>query len=117
LFVSFAQQITITDASGTERPVSGMFAALSFDEGETWAVQRLITDDGPPREIDGGGNTGKFILSRETAEPRGYLSICQAANGLIHLISSRLHYTFNLKWLTTPAPPLPPLEVRGSHLP
>ena len=48
-----------------------------------------------------------FQLGRRSAEPGGYLSICQAANGLIHLITSRQHYTFNLKWLETPAPGLP----------
>jgi len=81
-----------------------LFGALSFDEGETWPVRRLITDDGPAREIDGGGNTGRFTLSRTTAEPRGYLSICQTADGLIHLISSKNHYAFNLAWLKTPPP-------------
>jgi len=108
LFISFASRIAIKDASGAERAVSGMFAALSHDEGETWTVKRLISDDGPSRVVDGGGNTGKFILSHSQAEPRGYLSIHQAANGLIHLISSKQHYVFNLKWLETPAPPAPP---------
>ena len=50
-------------------------------------------------ELDGGGNTGRFTLSATSAEPRGYLSICQAANGVIHLISSKQHYAFNLAWL------------------
>jgi hypothetical protein len=101
---SFARQMMIKDASGRQRPVSGLFGALSFDEGETWPVRRLITDDGPAREIDGGGNTGKFILSADSSEPRGYLSVCQAADGVIHLIASKQHYAFNLAWLKT----LPP---------
>ena len=63
-----------------------------------------MTDDGPPREIDGGGNTGRFLLSRDSAEPRGYLSVCQTPDGLIHLISSKQHYAFNLAWLKAPAP-------------
>ena len=45
-----------------------------------------------------------FKLGFGTAEPGGYNSICQARNGVIHLISSRQHYAFNLKWLQTPAP-------------
>ena len=57
--------------------------------------------------IDGGGNTGPFTMSATSAELRGYLSICQAANGVIHLISSKQHYAFNLAWLKTP-PPVPP---------
>ena len=103
-FASFAKKMMIADASGTERPVSGLFAALSFDEGETWSVRRLITDDGPPRQVDGGGNTGRFTLSHESAEPRGYLSICQTPDGVIQLITSKQHYDFNLAWVKTPAP-------------
>ena len=103
-FASFAKRIMITDASGNERPVSGLFAALSVDEGQTWQIRRLISDDGPPRVIDGGGNTGKFTMSIHSAEPRGYLSVCQTPDGVIHLISSKQHYAFNLAWLNTPAP-------------
>ena len=106
-FASFAKRITITDASGTERPVSGLFAALSTDEGETWQIKRLISDDGPPREIDGGGNTGKFTMSYQSAEPGGYMSVCQTPDGVIYLISSKQHYAFNLAWLNTPAPAAP----------
>jgi hypothetical protein len=91
----------IRDAAGQEQTISGLFAALSHDGGETWPLRRLITDDGPGREIDGGGNTGRFVLSRTTAEPRGYLAVCQAANGVIHLITSRNHYAFNLAWLNS----------------
>jgi formylglycine-generating enzyme required for sulfatase activity len=98
-FASFAREMPIRDAAGQERKVSGLFAALSLDEGDTWPLRRLISDDGPGREIDGGGNTGRFVLSRTTAEPRGYLAVCQAANGVIHLITSRNHYAFNLAWL------------------
>ena len=83
-----------------------MFAALSFDEGETWPVRRLVSDDGPGRVVE--TTDGKpFTLSWENAEPRGYLSICQAADGVIHLISSRQHYAFNLAWLKTPPPSAP----------
>jgi formylglycine-generating enzyme required for sulfatase activity len=106
-FASFARKTTIPDASGSERDVSGLFAALSFDEGKSWPVRRLVTDDGPPREIDGGGNTGRFILSHESAEPRGYLSVCQTPDGVIQLITSKQHYAFNLTWLKTPAPAVP----------
>ena len=104
LFASFAKKIAITDASGRERQGSGLFAALSSDEGKTWQVKRLITDDGPPRRMDGGGNTHLFTMSGNSAEPRGYMSVCQTPDGVIHLISSKLHYAFNLAWLLEPAP-------------
>ncbi|MHC4624475.1 MAG: SUMF1/EgtB/PvdO family nonheme iron enzyme [Planctomycetota bacterium] len=101
---SFANEpITITDASGKKRPVTGLFAALSYDDGKTWPRIRLITDDGPERQMQ-TTNGKPFTMSVSSAEPRGYLSVCQGANGLIHLTSSWNHYAFNLKWLQTPAP-------------
>lgn len=110
LFCSFGREVRFVDAAGNEQVGSGLFAALSTDEGQSWEIKRLVTDDGPPRALDGGGNTGRFTMSALSAEPRGYLSICQAANGVIHLISSKQHYAFNLAWLRTP-PPAPPAPV------
>jgi formylglycine-generating enzyme required for sulfatase activity len=103
-FASFADDTTMVDAAGQFRKGSGLFGALSFDEGETWPVRRLITDDGPAREVDGGGNTGKFTLSATTAEPKGYMACTQAPDGVIHLISSKQHYAFNIAWLKEPMP-------------
>jgi len=80
---------------------NGLFAALSLDDGETWPVRRLVTDDGPPRQV--AGIDGRpFTLSRTHAEPNGYMSVCQGLDGVIHLISSRNHYAFNLAWLKAP---------------
>ena len=105
---SFCKNWLITDASGAQRPVSGLFAAVSTDDGKTWPYRRLVSDDGPSRDIktmDGHPVT----LDAHYSEFVGYLSVCQTPDRLIHLLSSRNHYTFNLKWLTTPAPPAPPL--------
>jgi len=77
---------------------NGLFGCLSYDDGETWTDPRLITDDGegtPVETTDGS----IFTMSADNAEPRGYLSVCQARNGLIHLISSRQHYVFNMKYI------------------
>jgi formylglycine-generating enzyme required for sulfatase activity len=107
LLVSFADAkkgMVISDAAGKERAVYGMFAALSFDEGKTWPIKRLITAGGPARKIDGGGNTGWFVMDENRAEPKGYLAATQTPNGLIHLISSKQHYVFNLAWLKQPMP-------------
>jgi formylglycine-generating enzyme required for sulfatase activity len=97
-FAAFSQAMTITDESGRPRDVSGLYAALSFDEGQTWPVRRLISDDGPGRTLN-TTDYRRFVMSFSNAEPGGYLACCQAANGVIHLISSRLHYQFNLAWL------------------
>ncbi|MBN2136365.1 MAG: SUMF1/EgtB/PvdO family nonheme iron enzyme [Sedimentisphaerales bacterium] len=83
-----------------KRHVFGMFAALSFDEGKTWPVKRLITPGGPRKEVDGGGNTGRFNIDDTHAEPAGYLAATQTPDNLIHLITSKQHYAFNLAWLT-----------------
>jgi hypothetical protein len=99
-----AKGILLTDASGKERRVYGMYAALSFDEGATWPLKRLVTAGGPPRQMDGGGNTHEFTMDDNHAEPGGYLAATQTPDGVIHLISSALHYRFNLAWLKQPMP-------------
>jgi formylglycine-generating enzyme required for sulfatase activity len=103
-FASFAgDEMTMTDGAGQFRSVRGLFGALSFDEGKSWPVRRLITDDEPAREAkttDGG----EFTLSTTSAEPKGYMACTQAPDGVIHLISSWNHYAFNVTWLKTLMP-------------
>lgn len=96
LFISF------TGSAGMlidGQQVYGMFAALSYDEGLTWPVKKLITVGGPPTQYDGGGNTGWFTMDDTHAEPKGYLAMTQTPDSVIQLISSALHYRFNLAWL------------------
>ena len=71
-------EMTFTDKDGKEYTGPGMFAALSFDEGATWPVRRLLTQ----------------------TERGGYLASTQTPDDMIHLISSRLYYRFNLAWMT-----------------
>jgi sulfatase modifying factor 1 len=103
-FVAFANKgIMITDASGKEREVKGMFAAVSHDDGETWSNIRLVSHDGPDTTVERMDGS-EFTMGFSRAEPWGSLSLCQAANGVINLITSRQHYAFNLKWLETRPP-------------
>jgi len=114
-FANLGEGMEITDSSGSKRHIRGLFAAASLDEGKTWPYKRLVSDDGPGRTIectDGGAIT----LSARSSEYRGYLSVCQSSDGLIHLISSRNHYAFNLKWVKTPPPPPPAPPVRVKHI-
>ncbi|MHC4866891.1 MAG: SUMF1/EgtB/PvdO family nonheme iron enzyme [Planctomycetota bacterium] len=111
LMASFADALEITDASGRKRVVSGLYSAVSVDEGRTWPYTRLISDDGTGRPLETWGG-GIISLDADNAETRGYLSVCQAVDGVIHLISSRQHYAFNLKWLTTVPPATPRLPIR-----
>jgi formylglycine-generating enzyme required for sulfatase activity len=101
---TFTDSMVIKDPAGVNRTVSGLFGTLSFDDGETWPVRRLITDDGPGRKLNGGAWTREFIMDYNHAEPKGYMSVCQTADGVIQLISSALHYSFNLAWLKEPMP-------------
>ncbi|TNJ67030.1 glycoside hydrolase [Paenibacillus hemerocallicola] len=105
-FASFAEEMPITDDSGAVRTVKGLFAAVSYDDGATWPHKRLVSTDRNGGVWNGGAWTGEFTMDRSSAEPKGYLAMVQGRNGLVHLISSRIHYTFNLAWLTTPPPPL-----------
>ncbi len=94
LFVSFCN----TDGDQPFRG-KGIFAALSYDECETWPIRRLLTFCDEPRPMDAGAHVGPFVMSKIQAEPGGYLAITQSPDGIIHLTSSRNHYRFNLAWL------------------
>ncbi|MBN1807371.1 MAG: SUMF1/EgtB/PvdO family nonheme iron enzyme [Sedimentisphaerales bacterium] len=115
LLISFTDRkgMVIPDAAGNKRRVFGMFAALSFDEGKTWPCKRLITAGGPAKKIEGGGNTGEFTMDDTHAEPKGYLAATQTPNGLIHLISSKQHYVFNLAWIKEFSPTIRPEGLKG----
>lgn len=75
-----------------------MFAALSFDEGKSWPVRRPVTPGGPPREVT-YFDDATCRLDKTHAEPRGYLDACQTPEDLIHVITSKNYYSFNLAWL------------------
>ncbi len=93
--------IEVKDASGRLRRVYGTFAALSFDEGKTWPVRKLIPRSGKtPYESD----------------PTGYLSCVQTPDRLIRLVSSHRYYCFNLPWLMEPIASSPRVEsYHGGH--
>jgi len=77
----------------------GMFAAMSFDEGKTWPVRRLITPGGAAERKVNGIDRVEFTMSDTMAEPCGYLAMTQTRDGNIQLITSKNHYVFNLAWL------------------
>lgn len=106
LFVSFtsgdrgkpeANGMTFTDQKGKAFTGHGMYAAVSFDDGKTWPVRKLLTPG--EGEFDGGAWTKQFTATPTRAEHAGYLAATQTPDGVIHLISSRLYYRFNLPWL------------------
>lgn len=79
----------------------GLYAAVSFDEGKTWPIKKLLTD-GTTRVLNGGAWTGTFTMDSIHAEPKGYMAATQTPDNVIHIISSNLYYRFNLAWLKQP---------------
>jgi sulfatase modifying factor 1 len=105
-FASFCKKTMIKDVTGNKRPISGLFAAVSEDEGKTWSNIRPVSDDGPGRDIE-TMDGHPVTLDASHSEYVGYLSVCQTPDNVVHLLSSRNHYSFNLKWLKTPPPAAP----------
>ena len=109
-FASFARDVTqlepMASPARDQRGETSLFGALSFDDGKTWPVRRVITDGLPEHSattIDGG----RIRMSPNSSEPQGYLSVCQARDGVIHLISSINHYAFNAAWVKLGQPEAP----------
>ncbi len=100
LLLSFAKGLTLTAQNGNTFTGTGLYAALSFDDGDTWPTRKLVTPGAG--EFDGGAWTRRFTTAPDRAEPKGYLAATQTPDGVIHLISSALHYRFNLAWLKQP---------------
>jgi hypothetical protein len=102
LLVSFAPSGTaFTNKGGHSYNGNGLFAALSYDGGQTWPIMKLVTD-GVTRSLKGYGNTGNFRTGPYSAEPAGYLAGVETPDGLIHVVSSGVYYSFNQAWLEAP---------------
>ena len=99
LLISFGPSKSITGADGKTRRIGQMYAAVSFDDGETWPILKLVSTK-EPLKLDEGEWTRGVTLGPTSTEPRGYLTAKQSPDGVIHLISSALHYRFNFAWLT-----------------
>lgn len=108
LFISFtsgdrrrpeANPLEFVNQKGETFLGNGMFAAISFDQGKSWPLRKLLTPGDLGRALVAGGHTGEFIPSPTRAEHAGYLAVTQSPDNMIHLISSRLHYSFNIEWL------------------
>ena len=76
----------------------GVYVAVSYDDGKTWPVKRLLSD-GVQRTLDGGAWTREFTMDATHSEPKGYFAAPQTPDGVIPILSSRLHYRINLPWI------------------
>ncbi|MEI9808041.1 MAG: SUMF1/EgtB/PvdO family nonheme iron enzyme [Bacteroidota bacterium] len=103
LLISFEQEMTDIISNGEKSRGIGMYATLSYDEGKTWPVKKLITPGESNRILDAPCNNRwgeEFsLLNKDHSERRGYLTADQAPDGMIHLLSSGTHYSFNLAWI------------------
>ncbi len=98
LLVSFANEpMPFPDGHGGAIQGTGLFAALSDDNGDTWPTRRLLTPG--HGTYDGRGWTGPFTATPTAAEPAGYLAATQSPDGVVQLLSSGLHYRFNAAWV------------------
>jgi hypothetical protein len=96
-FSSFAKKMKMTDGSGQISECDGLFTALSFDDGKTWPVIKLLSD-GSDREVFTRKNK-YYKMTKNKSEGNGYLASCQSADGVIHMVSNRVEYALNLKWI------------------
>lgn len=92
-------------AKKTDRELAKLMVAVSYDDGQTWPERRLLTDGKGDHGITGISNA-RVYMGPGAAEPTGYVSITQARNRVIHVISSMNHYAFNLAWIKA-GPPNP----------
>ena len=67
----------------------GLFAAVSYDEGQTWPDRRLIV--GPEEPVTNANGV--------PPNTNGYLATTQTRDGRIQLVTSSKHYAFNLAWI------------------
>ncbi|MHC4475516.1 MAG: SUMF1/EgtB/PvdO family nonheme iron enzyme [Planctomycetota bacterium] len=88
------------DANGNDATIYGTYAALSWDEGETWPVKRVMSNvkSGSKSYVMGPWNK-TFNLDATHGQNKSYWAATQTPDGIVHLTDSRLVYAFNLAWL------------------
>jgi len=101
LLVSIAPEgIEARDAGGNAATVYGTYAALSWDEGNTWPVKRVVSDIKTGCQTVRIGPWNEAItLDATHGQPKAYWAVTQTPDGMVYLSDSRLLYTFNLAWL------------------
>jgi formylglycine-generating enzyme len=93
-------ELEAKDTNGKSALVSGLYAALSFDEGKTWPAKyrKIISDDSGDIEIAPWQR--KATLIQTAGQPEGYMSATQTPDGMIYLTDGKIVYSYNLSWLT-----------------
>lgn len=95
--------IPVPTTCGGPRNVTGLYCARSTDNGDSWPTRRLVTEGTPGalrEQLDGV----LYVATATAGEQDGYTVARQGEDGIIHLITSRQHYRFDVTWLASPAP-------------
>jgi hypothetical protein len=83
--------------------ISGLYAAVSFDEGKTWPekYRRVLSDlkGNETMELMIAPWQRKNIITRKTGQEEGYMSATQTPDGIIYLTDGKIVYSFNLEWI------------------
>lgn len=90
LLVSFTWGSNITTVTGKVRRFTGLYAALSTDEGTTFPCMKPLVNEGARSIVLPTMDSVQWTMTNATAEPRGYTSARQTTDGMIHVVSSRL---------------------------
>jgi formylglycine-generating enzyme required for sulfatase activity len=100
-FYSKLKGMEMKTLDGSSAKCFGIFAAVSYDDGKTWPVKRMLDSRGAQgiRHEKGFGLKQPQLIDAAHGELKGYLAGTQSPDNMIHIISSRLHYRFNLAWL------------------
>lgn len=101
LLVSIASDgLEARDANGEVTTIHGSFAALSWDEGKTWPLRRVLSDvrSGAATYLSAPWNRAVELTPVE-GQGKAYWAATQAPDGTVHLSDGRLVYAFNLAWV------------------
>lgn len=104
LFTGFADNgIQAKDGDRKINTVKGLYAALSFDEGNTWPAEyrRVISNMEVYEEMDivVAPWQRDARITRRQGQEEGYMSVTQSPDGMIYLTDGKMVYSFNLAWL------------------
>ncbi len=119
LFIGFAAEgFPARDGEGRLGSITGLYAALSFDEGKTWpeAYRRVISNlqSTESQEVEVAAWQRPQTLTKTAGQESGYMSLSQTPDGMIFLTDGKLVYNFNMAWLmegvTTSLPAMATVE-------
>lgn len=104
LFTGFANDsIQAKNAEGEIASISGLYAAVSFDNGLTWPEEyrKVISNShgNDSLKIVMAPWQRRDILTTDHGQKEGYMTVTQTPDGIIYLTDGKMVYSFNLAWI------------------